>query len=141
MATRNTQDLKKLIYDTLNNDATLQTLLGGTGRIKHGSSEQKAEYPCVIYSIIAEVDDPYNEDRPAGITRTRLAIQVFSQTSSSDQADSIEDQTYALLHGKQLSGADVLVYSCHRVSRFPVYESDSKAWRVEARYDLVNVGQ
>lgn len=139
MATRDTQKLKELVFEALNNDSTLQTLLGGSGKVKHGYPLQYAEYPCVVYSIIAEQDTPYNEDIVAGITRTRLAIQVFSSSDSSEEVDQIEDQIYALLHGNRLSNADFVVYTCYRVARTPLYEPEAKVWRIEARYDLVNV--
>ena len=137
---RNTQKLKELIYSTLTGDATLVGLLGDVSKIKHGSPLQKAEYPCVVYGIIAETDNPYNTDRSAGIARTRLAIQVFSSSDSSTQADQIEDQIYTLLHGNQLSNSDILMYSAYRVSKTPLFEPDENVWRIETRYDLVNVG-
>jgi len=138
---RSTQNLKKLIFDTLVADSTLQTLLGGSGKIKHSTPLQLAEYPCVVYGIIGETDTPYDEDRSAAIARTRLSIQVFSTSDSSSQSDQIEDRVYAILHGKQLSSATVIAYSLYRVSRNPVYEPEFKVWRIEARYDLVSVGK
>ena len=137
---RNTPKLKELIYDTLIGDAPLVALLGDVSKIKHGSPLQLAEYPCVVYNIITESDNPYDNDRSAGIARTRLAIQVFSSSDSSLEADEIEDQIYTLLNGSTLSNSDILMYSIYRVSRSPIFEPDHNVWRIESRYDLTNVG-
>ena len=141
MATRETQKLKKLIYDELTADSTLQTLLGGSGKIKHGTPLQYAEYPCVTYNITNEEDDPYSCDRIAGLARTRLSIQVFSASSASDEADDVEDQIYAILHGERLYNADILVYTAYRVGINRLFDAETKSWRVEARYELVNVAR
>jgi len=136
---RNTTKLKELVYNKLIGDAPLVALLGDASKIRHGSPLLKAEYPCLVYNIIAETDNPYNADKSADIARTRLAIQVFSNSDSSTVADQIEDQVYTLLHGQSLSNSDILMYSAYRVAKNPIFEPDHNVWRIESRYDLVNV--
>jgi len=138
MPSRNTRKLKELIFTTLNSDATLQTLLGGPGKIKHANPLSLAEYPCVVYDLVADSDEPYLPDQPTGISNTRLAIQIFSNSTSSGESDTIEDRVYELLHGKNLINSDHIIYSCYRVNRFAFFESEFDVWRVETRYDVVN---
>jgi hypothetical protein len=135
---RNTQTLKELIMTTLTADGTLQTLLGGAGKIRHANPSQLAEYPCVVYSIITEDDNAYSTDRKSDITNTRLGIQVFSKTTSCQEADSISDRIFEILDGQNLVASGILCYSCYRISSFPMFEPDVKVWRIENRFNLIN---
>lgn len=138
MTQRNTQKLKELIFTVLNTDSTLQGLLGGSGKIKHANPLAKAQYPCVVYDLLGDIDEPYESDVPSGVSRTRLMIQIFSNSVQSKQADDIEDRIYELLHGKSLSNSDYIVYTSYRDSRAPFFEAEISVWRIESRYDLVN---
>ena len=139
MSVRDTVKLKELIYEVLSSDATLISLVGGKHKIKHGNPLAKSEYPCLVYGIIGDSDEPYKPDFATGLVKTRLMIQAFSDQVSSKIADQIEDRVYTLLHGKRLSNSDYMVYTAYRNSRFPIFEPQVSIWRVEARYDLVNV--
>lgn len=137
---RSTSALKTAVFEALTGDSTLQTLLGGAGKIVHGNPLQLSQYPCVTYEIITETDEPYNPDFATAITRTRLSVASFSSQTASSQVDAIDDRVYALLHGANLSTADLTVFSCYRVNRTPLWEPEQKVWHVESRFDVVNVG-
>lgn len=140
MSSRNTSALKKLIYDTLAASAPLETLLTGSGRIRHGNPMDLSEYPLVVYEIMGESDEPYAPDLPTSITRTRVNITSFSNSVGSGQADAMDDEIYGLLHGNgTLTNGDIKVFSFYRASRIPFFEGVTKVWRVESRYDVVNV--
>jgi hypothetical protein len=136
---RDSVKLKELIFSKLDNDATLKGLLGGNNKVRHANPLQISEYPCVVYYVIMDTDNPYNADVPTGIVTTRLGISVFTTGTSSKLADQIDDRVYALLEGKILSNSDYLVYTCYRKSTLPLFEPDHSVWRTESRYDLVNV--
>ncbi len=136
---RNSVKLNELIFSKLDTDVTLKALLGGNNKVRHANPLQKSEYPCVVYSIIADSDNSYRTDRPSDIVTTRLGISVFTTNTSSKTADQIEDRIYALLEGKNLSNSNFLVYTCYRISKTPMFEPEQGVWRMESRYDLVNV--
>lgn len=135
---RDSVKLRELIFSKLDGDATLKVLLGGDNKVRHANPLQKSQYPCVVYYIITDSDNPYDTNLPSDIVKTRLGISVFTTDTSSKQADEIEDQVFALLEGKNLSNSDYLVYSCYRISKMPLFEPDQNVWRMESRYDLVN---
>jgi len=138
--TRSTTKLKELIFTKLNNDTALRSLLGGLNKIKHANPLQKSDYPCVVYSLYIDIDNPYNIDNAnSEVVKTRLHVEVFTEDTSSKIADSIEDRIYYLLNGKKLSNTNYLVYTCYRVSREEIYEPDIETWRILTKYDLTNV--
>jgi len=136
MPTRSTLKLKELIYGVLNTDLTLRGLLGGVGRVRHASPQQLSEYPLVVYSLAGEIDSPFNEDLPSAITKAQVRIEVFSSTSDSAQADSIDDRVFALLHGQRISNTDIAVFSCYRASRMALFESEVNVWKIESIYNV-----
>jgi hypothetical protein len=138
MTARNTLKLKELIFNTLNNDMTLRGLLGGTGRVRHANPQQLSEYPLVVYSIIEETDNAFNDAQGTNIVKTRLIVETFSTQISSAQSDAIDDRVYTLLNGQGLSNSSVQVYSIYRDSRTPIYEPDIKVWRVQSAYNINN---
>ena len=76
---KNLHFLKEALFAKLNNDATLRGLLGGSGRIFHRDTPQEPTYPCIIYAIIDDRDNPYNETCIDGqITRCNFRITIFN---------------------------------------------------------------
>lgn len=140
MVSRNTVDLKEAIYNILSSDATLEALLGGAGKVKHGNPENLSEYPCVTYQVLTETDNPYFADQPTGIARSRVVIQCFSNSASSKQVTNIEDRVYELLNGQNLTTADILAYTCYRQNKSERFEANVNVWTTTSNYDLVNVG-
>ncbi len=138
MPTRNTVKLKQLIFDTLNNDVTLRNLLGGAGKISHANPLDKTQYPCVVYDIVMDSDEPFFPDVGTGIVRSRLMIQIFSDKRSVIDLDKMNDRVYTILHGKKVVSDTPIVYSCYRVSSSTIFEPPIAVWRVESRYDVVN---
>ena len=137
--TRKTDKLKVRIYDILKNDVTLQVLLGGTDKVRHGNPEQLSDYPMVTYSILGEIDEAYNADLPSSITRSTIIVQSYTQSTQSSLAQEIDDRVYELLHGKQLSDATVRVYSCYRKTTELLYEAEIGVWRAASTYSVANV--
>jgi len=144
VATRNTDTLKKMIYAKLTSDTTgassLKALLGGDiTRVRHGNPQQLSDYPLLCYVIVSDEDNPYRVDQSSDyIVKTHLVIYSFSTSTSSTQAENIEDRVYYLLHGKKLTTTAVRAYTCYRRSKSLIYESEVKVWRCEAHYELVN---
>lgn len=138
MPTRNTTNLKTLIFTILNDDLTLRGLLGGTGRVRHANPQQLSEYPLVVYSIVEELDNPYEVDQTGNIAQTRVLIECFSDTADSAQSDNLDDRVYQLLHGQRLSNSNIQAYSMYRASRTPLFDSEVEVWRVSSAYDLYN---
>ncbi len=138
MTARSTQKLKEIIFQKLSTDNTLKTLLGGIHKIKHANPLGISEYPCVVYDLIGDSDEPYSPDVPTGIAKTRVLVQVFSSDKATKQSDDIEDRVYELLHGLKFANSDYIIYSCERVTRFPFFDPGPSVWRIESRYDVVN---
>ena len=136
---RDTNKLKKLIFDTLNDDVALRNLLGSTGRVRHGNPNQLSEYPLVTYNILADIDNPYNTDRPCDIVDSRVIIQSFTTGTSTEAVSDINDRVYALLNGQQLSDANVSVKSSYRQSAEPLFDPTVEVWSITASYSLVNI--
>ena len=142
MSNKNTVKLKELIFNVLDNDITLRNLLGGSDKIRHMQPNQKSEYPCVVYSFITEVGNEYNTDiADCDIKLTRLAIQVFSSEISSKEVSNIDDRIYEILHGQNISDSNIKVFTCLWVSSVPFFEADIGIWRIETRYNLVNISK
>ena len=136
---RNTEELNKVIYDTLKGDAPLVALLGDISKVRHASPQNLSEYPLVTYKILDEQDNEYDADTPCDITGTYFLIQSFSANVSTKEVDALDDRVYAILHGKSLSNSAVLVYTAYRQSKRPDYEPEVKVQRVDSLYKLVNV--
>ncbi len=139
MPTRSNEKIKKLIYDTLKNDATLEGLLKGVNKVIHENPLNLKEYPCVVYTLMEEEDEPFNEDLFIGISRSTFEIQIFSNSPSSREADGIENRIYELLHGQTLVSTDIRVFSVNRTSRSSLFEIDQNIHRVITNYAVVNV--
>jgi hypothetical protein len=139
MPIRDTNDLKKLLYNKLKNDSTLVTLLGGNNKIIHANPLKGVNnYPCLVYNLIAEKDEPYDEDISAGISKSTFQIEVFCSGTSSVTPDSIEARVYELLHGKTFSNSSVKIKSCYRKNRVALIEEELDIHRIYTTYDIVN---
>ena len=136
---RDTNKLKALIFDTLNDDVPLRTLLGGVDRVRHGNPDQLSQYPLVTYSILTELDEVYDTDIPCNITDSRVLVICYSTETSSEQVSDLSDRVYVLLHGQNLSDANVQVYTSYRQTSEPIFEPEVKVWRVVSSYSMVNV--
>lgn len=137
------QNIKKLVYDKLKNDATLITLLGGTSNIFHFHPKQESNiaYPIIVYNILGLEDYVYNEDQNADINRVTMNFDVFSSTSSMKEADDISDRIYALLHSQGISDSNLIVYTCFRVYQDENFDDTSQCWRINARYEITNAAK
>ena len=137
------QNLKKLVFSVLKDDATLITLLGGNENIFHFHPKQESNipYPIVVYSILGIEDNPYDSDRNADINTLIINIDVFSSDSSMKEADDIADRIYALLHGQSISDDNILVYTCYRGYQDETYDDTSQCWRINARYNITNASK
>lgn len=139
MPQRNTEKLNELIFTTLNTDVELLSFLGGAGKIRHANHYKKIDsYPCITYNIIGEEDDPFDEDIPAGISKSEVEIQIFTRGTSSKLADSIEDRIFEMLHGKSITNAFIKTFSIFRVFKTPLYEDEVQVFRIIVRYLIAN---
>jgi len=135
--TKNLRYLKKAIFSKLNNDSALRTLLGGAGKIYHRQPPKDAQYPCVVYSIIVDSDNPFDEDRGTGdVTQSLIRIAVFSKSEKTEESDSIEARVKQLLHGQRtLDTTEVICYSCFRDNLLePIRDPDLIVWITQTRY-------
>lgn len=138
MAKRNTAKLKELISTKLSSDSALNALLGGSGKVKQGNYNNLSEYPGVTWDIPGGLDEPYNPDKATGIVKSFLAVEILTAEENEDSLGPIEDRVYELLHGQNLSNADIIVYSCYRKTRVRLPEIAPQVWRVRHKYELVN---
>jgi len=139
MADKNLRLLKKAVFDKLNNDTALRTLLGGTGRIVHRQPNKETKYPCVVYSIVLDRDFPYNEDQGTStITQSFIRVTIFSKDSKSEESDNIEARVKQLLHGQRtLDTSEIICYSCYRENLIePVRDPDILVWILPTRYKV-----
>lgn len=141
--TKNLQDIKHAIYDKLNDDVTLRTLLGGAGRIYMAYPEQVfnfSSYPVVTYQIIDELDRPYNEDDTTGaLTNIPFIITILSGTESSKESDDIQARIKVLLNGQStLTTTNISCLSCYRTSQNQTYDTEFKKFITTAYYSLVS---
>ena len=139
MAQKNIRLLKKAIFDKLNNDTTLRTLLGGTGHIVHSQPMKDTVYPCVVYSIINDRDFPYNETQAdSKVTQTFFRVTIFSKSPKTEESDNIEARVKELLHGQRtLDTADIICYSCFRENLMePIRDPDLITWILPTRYKV-----
>lgn len=134
---KNIRFLKKSIFETLNNDSSLRDLLKGAGRIFHKNPPKDAVYPCIIYSIINDTDNPYNDLQSSGeVTRSNFRVEIFSNDSDTQQSDDIEARVKELLQGQRtLDSTEVICYSCIRDGLMePIKDPDSQVWITPTRY-------
>lgn len=135
--TKNLRYLKKAIFSKLNSDSALKTLLGGAGKIYHSQPPKNAQYPCVIYSIIADNDNPFNDSSTTGeVTKAFIRIAIFSKSEKTEESDNIEARVKQLLHGQRtLDTTEVICYSCFRENLLePIRDPDSTVWITQTRY-------
>jgi hypothetical protein len=134
---KNIHYLKEAIFSKLNNSSDLATLLGGSGRIYHRQPPNEAKYPCLIYSIINDTDNVFNEDRSTGeVTRAFIRISIFSKSKKTEESDNIEAKVKSLLHGQRtLDTTKIICYSCYRDNLLePRRDPDDKIWITQTRY-------
>jgi len=134
---KNLRYLKKAIFNKLNNDPTLRSLLKGAGRVYHRQPPKDAQYPCVVYSIITDRDNPYDEDRDTGdVTQSLFRVTIFSKSQKTEESDSIEARVKNLLYGQRtLDTAEVICYSCFRENLLePIRDPDLTVWITQTRY-------
>lgn len=139
MPTRNTTELKKLLYNRLKNDTTLTTLLGGANKIRHANPMKVSAYPCLVYNLIGEMDNPYHGDRPTGISTSEFQIEVFAKSTDATVVDKVEARVYELLHDQKFSNSNVQVKTCFRTRRTPIFEENIDIYRLYMTYELTNV--
>jgi len=133
---KNIRHLKEAVYAKLTGSSALTNLLGGN-YIYHKSIPAKAKYPCVIYSVVSDEDNVFNEDQSTGeITRTLLRVAVFSRSKKTEESDNIESLIKSLLHGKQtLDTTKIICYSCYRDNLMePMRDPDDQVWVTQTRY-------
>ena len=134
---KNIHYLKESIFSILNNDITLRTLLGGTGKVFHQDPPQEVSYPCVVYQILDDRDGAYNETQIGGeVSRSNFRITIFSNDSKTEQSDNIEARIKTLLNGQRtLDTTEIICYSCIRDSLInPIKDPDLKVWVTPVRY-------
>ncbi len=134
---KNIHYLKQALFTKLNNDTTLRNLLGGSGRIFHRNPPQEAIYPCLVYTIIDDRDNPYDETVIDGqVTRSNFRITIFSNDSKTEESDNIEARVKSLLNGQRtLDTTKIICYSCIRDSLVePVKDPELQVWVTPIRY-------
>jgi len=134
---KNIRYLKKSVYETLNGDVTLLGLIGASGRIYHLEPPQMVQYPCVVYQVLDDRDNVYNETLTGGeVTRSNIRITVYSNESTTQQSDNIEARVKELLHGQRtLDSDEIICYSCLRDTLVePMKDFESQVWITAARY-------
>jgi len=135
---KNIHYLKEAIFAKLNDDATLRGLLGGVGRIFHRQPPSAAKYPCIVYYVLTDKDNPFNETQDTGgkITETYFKVVIFSKSSKTEKADNIESRIKILLHGQTtLDTAKIICYSCFRDNlEEPIKNLKTLVWATPVRY-------
>jgi len=134
---KNIHYLKEAIFAKLNDDATLRSLLGGSGRIFHRQPPSAAKYPCITYSIISDTDNVFDETISTGeVTGSFFRVTIFSKDSKTEESDNIEARIKVLLHGQTaLDSSKIICYSCFRDNLLePIKDSDTLVWVTLIRY-------
>ena len=134
---KNIHFLKEAIFAKLNDDTTLRALLGGVGRIIHREPSKKTRYPCVVYDIISDTDNPFDETRNSGqITETYFRITIFSKNSKTEETDNIESRIKTLLNGQRtLDTVKIICYSCFRDNLLgTIKDPELLVWVTPVRY-------
>lgn len=135
--TKNIHQLKEALYVKLNNDLTLQGLLGASGKIFHRDPPKEPDYPLIVYAVIDDNDNPYNETQITGeITRSNIRITIFSNNSKTEESDNIESRIKVLLNGQRtLDSTQIICYSCLRDSLIePIKDPNLEVWVTPIRY-------
>ncbi len=136
---KNIRFLKEAIFAKLNNDSTLETLLTGPSKIFHKQPPSKAKYPCIVYSIINDTDNVFDETLDGGqITGALLRITIFSKTSKTEESDNIETRIKELLNGQRtLDTVKIICYSCFRDNLLESFKDpDLLIWTTPIRYRI-----
>lgn len=139
MAAKNIHFIKKAVYAKLSADATLLSLLG-SNKIYYSQNLQTPQYPSIIYEIVSETDNPYNENDTDGkITETTLSVTTFSDSSKSEESDNIDARIKALLHGQsKLTTSDIICYSCFKLYSNQRRDAEKKLWITTSVYRLTS---
>ena len=129
MAEKNLHIIKKAIYDKLKNDSTLTTLLGGN-KIYFERNPNTITYPAIVYGIITDVDNIYNEDISDGkITETTFHVTIFSNNPKSEESDNLESRVKTLLHGqRKLDGQDIACFGCFKQYSDQRFDAEGQVW-------------
>lgn len=139
MADKNLLCLKEAVYAKLSGDSTLVTLLSGSN-IFHGNPPKDVVYPCVIYTIDSDLDNPYNDSDETGkITAAAIGITIFSANSKSQESDNIEARIKTLLNGQRtLNTSDVVCYGCYRTGMpAQLWDENTRTWQTHTNYRAV----
>ena len=134
---KNIYYLKEALFAKLNDDITLRNLLGGTGRIFNQSPPKEPEYPCIIYAIIDDRNNPYDETQVSrDVTRSNIRITIFSNSSKTEKSDNIEARINILLNGQRtLDTEKIICYSCLRDNLIqPIKDPNLQVWVTPIRY-------
>lgn len=134
---KNLHFLKEALFAKLGGDATLQTLLGGSGRIYHRDIPKEPVYPCLIYAIIDDRDNPYDPTTINGeVTRSNIRLTIFNNNSKTEETDNIEARIKYLLNGQRtLDSTKIICYSCLRDSLVePIKDPELQVWVTPIRY-------
>jgi len=136
---KNLHFLKEALFTKLNDDTTLRGLLGGTGRIFHRDPPQEAIYPCLVYAVIDDRDNPYNETCISGeVTTSNIRFTIFSNDSRTETSDNIEARIKILINGQRtLDTTKIICYSCVRDSLIePIKDPELQSWVTPIRYRI-----
>ena len=134
---KNIHYLKEALFAKLNSDTTLRTLLGGTERIFHRDPPKEPIYPCIVYAVINDRDNVYNETTAGGeITRSNIRLTIFNNNSKTEISDNIEARIKNLLHGQRtLDTVKIICYSCYRDTLLePIKDPNLQVWVTPIRY-------
>jgi len=136
---KNLYYLKEAIFAKLNDDSTLQGLLGGSGRIFHRDPPSDAKYPCITYSILSDRDNIFDETVGDGqVTGSFFRVTIFSKNSKTEESDNIEARIKTLLNGQTtLDTTKIICYSCFRDNLLESFKDpDNQIWITQIRYRI-----
>ena len=133
-----TKELKKLIFNVLNDDIPLRNLLGGINKVRHANPLQVSEYPCIIYNLRQSTGRFFDEDERTNVFRTYLKIIVFTTDTSSTDIDELADRVHETLHGKSFSNDIINMFYIEEKYRMPFYEDRVKIWRTELNFEVAS---
>jgi hypothetical protein len=140
MAEKNLHLVKKSIYDKLNKDSTLITLLGGNN-IYLERNPKTITYPSIVYGIVSDTDAVFNEDvnEEGNTTETTFNVTIFSDNPKSEQSDNIEARVKSLLNGaRKLNSDGISCFGCYKQYSDQRYDVDAKIWVTASVYRLVS---
>jgi len=138
---KNIKDVKKLIYDTMKNDATLTALLadGSNGIWQSFPQEKEIKHPAIFFNIISDEAFPYEEDNvDSKFSELVFGLEVVDDGPNSLNCDNIESRLFELFNGKFLKNTSVrFKEACKRSYFFQYYDSEIRVWRTVSRYTTV----